>query len=150
MQNSVRAMLMLIFRRLLVDQCCTTSSLSFATLLLDVASTSAIQASCATPACSIRQFDNLIGIQRGIVDPDTGCTATFRREANTERYNNFLSFINECQYSILGETLAGITCTSDSECFSGVCNRTTGQCAQGNAELIDVSATITGIVIPRK
>jgi hypothetical protein len=131
----------LTFTRLLIDQCCSSSSLSFVTLLLDVASESAIQASCATPSCSLKQFDNLIGIQRGIVDSETGCTATFRKEANTERYNSFLSFINGCQYNILGETLRGITCESDSECFSGVCNRTNGRCVQGNAELIDVSPT---------
>eukprot|EP00029_Vermamoeba_vermiformis_P007526 TRINITY_DN3282_c0_g2_i1.p1 TRINITY_DN3282_c0_g2~~TRINITY_DN3282_c0_g2_i1.p1 ORF type:complete len:1659 (+),score=273.96 TRINITY_DN3282_c0_g2_i1:37-4977(+) len=122
---------------LLNDQCCATSDLTFSSTLLKQANESLIASKCSNPKCSIKQLDSLVGIQSAIVDPETGCTAAFRREANSAKYDGYQSFVNTCQYAILGERLQGIKCSADTDCYSGVCNKTTGLCIQGNAELVD-------------
>ena len=121
------------------DQCCATSDLTFSSRLLKQANESLIESKCSNPTCSLKQLDNLVGIQSAIVDPNTGCTAAFRREANSAKYDGYQSFINTCQYEILGERLQGIKCSANADCYSNVCNETTGICSQGNAELVEVS-----------
>ena len=127
---------------MLNEQCCATNDLTFSSTLLKQANQSLIASKCSNPKCSLKQLDNLIGIQSGIVDPKTGCTAAFRREANSATLAAYQDFINKCQYKILGERLQGIKCTSNSDCYSGVCNITVGLCSQGNQELVQVRLSL--------
>lgn len=55
--------------------------------------------------------------------------------------------MRECQVKIWGEQLEGVKCSSNSDCYSNVCNKTLGLCGQGIEETLSCLAdNVTPVV----
>lgn len=58
--------------------------------------------------------------------------------ANQREIARYSAFIKYCRDLVMGEYLQGIRCSNDSDCYSGKCDKTFGQCVQDDFDVLRV------------